>query len=230
MDSPTPDSPPLDSPTPDAPITLWLVEDDPRFASTIRRSLTDEPGFEVLTWFDSAEAVYDTLPTVRAATAPTVALLDYQLPGDDGDRLATRIKTALPDVGVVMLTSTDTRKTVIRALRAGASGYVLKDDPFEALTRAIREVASGGMLMPPGVAEYVRDHFEAAPAPDLDLTEREIQILDLMAKGLVQKEIAEALSRSPHTIDSHLRKIYAKLHVSSGIAAVAAALRLNLID
>lgn len=167
----------------------------------------------------------------RATTPPDVVLMDFQLPGGhtglDGLQL---IQEQLPAVPIIMLTIRDDPDVIYNAFRAGASGFLLKNAPLDRLIDGIREGYRGGTLMPPGVAEKVLAFFQkSAPTTIYGLSERERQILRCMAEGSVQKQIADQLSVSPHTIDSHLRNIYRKLHVRNGNEAVAKAAREGLI-
>jgi DNA-binding NarL/FixJ family response regulator len=171
-----------------------------------------------------------TLQDPDPGRMPDVALMDIELRDGaiDGIEGITLLKDHWPETAVVMFTIHDTAERIFAALRAGASGYLTKPSPVDDMVRAIREAHRGGMPMPPSVARKVR-HFFAGSDHDYNLTEREVEILTWMEKGAKQKEIAKALYLSHHTVDSHLRNIYQKLHVRSGIQAVAKAIRERLI-
>ena len=150
----------------------------------------------------------------------------------DGLQGIQEIKSLAPATHVVMLTVYDDHDKVFKAICAGASGYLLKDASEEAITQAILDVVQGGAPMHPRVARKVLEVFaRIAPQPKKDyrLSEREHEILTLLAKGLMKKEIAEKLTLSYHTVSNHLRSIYDKLHVHSHSGAVAKALRERLL-
>jgi DNA-binding NarL/FixJ family response regulator len=129
-----------------------------------------------------------------------------------------------------MLTIRDDAETIYAALRAGASGYLIKNDQVDQIVAAIREAAQGGTLMPAPVARKVLGFFQQQESkPDYGLTEREMEVLQEMTEGYVQKEIADRLFISPSTVNTHIQHIYEKLHVHSGIEAVAKALRERLV-
>jgi DNA-binding NarL/FixJ family response regulator len=129
-----------------------------------------------------------------------------------------------------MLTMFDDHDKVFKSICAGASGYLLKTTPQDKITDAIREVLEGGAPMNAQIARLVLERFTAMSAPkeDYGLTERERGVLELMVKGLIKKEIADQLSLSYHTIDTHLRNIYQKLHVHTRAGAVVKAVRERL--
>lgn len=205
-------------------ISVWLVEDNRTFRDTVARVLNQVEGMECTGSFTSSEDVLDALKEGRV---PDVILLDVQLPGLSGLEAVRAIKGISPSTRVVMLTVFDDHQKIFQAICAGASGYLLKTAPVERIVEAIREVLAGGAPMNPNVARSVLDMFTrlAAPKFDYNLTERERSILELMTRGLIKKEIAAQLALSYHTVDTHLRNIYTKLHVHNSAGAVARALK-----
>lgn len=158
-------------------------------------------------------------------------MLDVNLPGLDGIEGVGALKARAPRANIVMLTIRDDAETIAAALGAGASGYLTKDATPDELLAAIDAAHAGGMWMQPTVARIVRDAFERRPpAPDYGLTTREREVLAEMVAGGTQREIAERLFVSPSTVNSHIQHLYEKLHVHSGSAAVAKAIREGLID
>ena len=154
---------------------------------------------------------------------PDVVLMDINLPGASGIECVRRLKQAHPSIEFLMLTTYDDTDLIYDALRAGASGYLLKRAAPEMLLESIREVHGGGSPMSPEIARRVVSGFREnqAPASGLeDLSAREREILDQLAEGLPYKQIADRLGISPHTVHNHLRKIYGKLHVQSRTEAV----------
>ena len=148
----------------------------------------------------------------------------------DGLEGTFHLKRRLADVAIIILTGSDATDIIFKAFRAGASGYLVKPPKIDELVLAIREAHRGGMLMPPPVARKVSRHFaRLETGEDYGLSKRELQILKLMETGARHKKIAAELCLSHHTIDSHLRNIYQKLHVASGTQAVAKAIRKGII-
>lgn len=218
------------SPVARSTIKVWVIEDAPHYREGLVRLLEEVSDLKCAGAFATCEDMLGALKMLDASLPPDVALMDIELKGGtvDGIEGITLLKDRLPDVAVVMYTIHDTAERIFAALRAGASGYLTKPAPVDHMVKAIREAHRGGMPMPPPVARKVR-HFFSGPDHDYDLTERELEILTWMEKGAKQKEIAAALYLSHHTVDSHLRNIYQKLHVRSGIQAVAKAIRERLI-
>jgi len=231
------DKPPIDVPnaetlppegSPAGPmITVWLVEDNDTFRNTVARTLTQVPLLDCSHRFASAE---EALSVLEDGVVADVILLDVELPGLNGIEAIRRIKSISPSTRIIMLTVFDSHDKIFRAICAGASGYLLKTSPAEKIVSSIREVYTGGAPMAPKVARSVLDMFArlAAPRHDYGLTSREQNILELMTQGLIKKEIAERISLSYHTVDTHLRNIYTKLHVHTRTGAVAKALKERL--
>jgi DNA-binding NarL/FixJ family response regulator len=208
-------------------VTVWLVEDNATFRNTVSRILNQVPQLDCSRHFPNAEEALDAL--VEGAVADVV-LLDVELPSMNGIEAVKRIKSISPATRIIMLTVFDSHDKIFRAICAGASGYLLKTSSAEKIVESIREVHAGGAPMTPQVARSVLDTFArlATPHEDYGLTVREQRILELMVQGLIKKEIAEQLSISYHTVDTHLRNIYTKLHVHTRTGAVAKALKERL--
>jgi len=209
------------------PITIWLIEDNHTFRRTVARVLNNVERMQCSQTFSNAE---DAIDAIRGGAVPDVILVDVELPGQNGIQAVTTIKSVAPSVRLVMLTAFDDHDKIFRALCAGASGYLLKTAPVERIVEGIQEAIQGGAPMTPQVAQKVLKMFSdlAQPKNDYGLTEREQKILALMTKGLIKKEIADQLDLSYHTVDTHLRNIYTKLHVHSRTGAVAKALNERL--
>lgn len=207
--------------------SVWLVEDNHIFRHTVARVLANVEGIECSQHFSNAE---DALDAMVGGGVPDVVLLDVQLPGQDGIEAVQKIKSLSPCSRVVILTAFNDHDKVFRAICLGASGYLLKTSPVEKIVESIREVLAGGAPMAPQVASLVLQMFAkmARPKQDYGLTTREQQILQLMVDGSIKKEIADKLALSYHTVDTHLRNIYTKLHVHNCTGAVAKALKERL--
>jgi len=209
------------------PIIVWLVEDNHTFRGTVARVLNQVHDVECRNHFSNSE---EALEGLAEGAVPDVILLDVELPGMSGIEAVGRIKSISPATRVIMLTVFDDHNKIFKAICAGASGYLLKTSPVEKIVESIREVHAGGAPMTPRVARSVLDMFGrlSVPRQEYNLTSREQKILELMTQGLIKKEIADQLSLSYHTVDTHLRNIYTKLHVHTRTGAVAKALKERL--
>ena len=164
---------------------------------------------------------------------PDIAVLDIRMPDMDGLEAAAAIGGKYPDVGVIMLTAYDDRQLVVDAVRAGARGYVLKARDAEHLTQTVRLVAAGNLVIDPNLVVVLADELSTAKQSDRKaetLTGREIEILQLLALGHTNRDIAGQLFISPDTVKTHLEHIFEKLGASDRTAAVAEALRRRLIE
>lgn len=208
-------------------ISIWLIEDNHTFRNTVARVLSQVDGMNCSEHFANAE---DALDALMGGAVPDVILLDVELPGQSGIEAIRRIKSISPSTRVVMLTVFDDHDKVFKAVCAGASGYLLKTSAVEEIVDSIHQALSGGAPMTPRVAKSVLDMFAAMSRPkqDYGLTAREEAILKLMTEGFIKKQIADRLSVSYHTVDTHLRNIYTKMHVHSRTGAVAKAIKEQL--
>jgi DNA-binding NarL/FixJ family response regulator len=201
-------------------ISVAIVEDSAGIRRSLELLLNESPGFCCAGAYGSAEEALRLLPR----NPPDVVLMDIHLPNLSGIECSARLKQLLPAVQVVMITVyTDTDK-VFKALRAGASGYLLKRSPPDQILQAIVEVKQGGAPMTREIARQVVEAFKAptsAPPETSELTRREQEVLELLAKGCGNKEIAQNLSITLDTVRYHLKHIYEKLHVRSRTEAVA---------
>ncbi len=208
----------------DSVIRVVLADDHPVVRGGLRALLESLPAYEVV-----AEAV-DGEEAVREVqlTRPDVVLMDVQMPGVDGLEATRRIRAATPDVAVLVLTMFDDDDTVFAAMKAGAQGYLLKGAEQGEIDRAIRAVVAGEAIFGPGVAARVLQHFaDPPPAPDdvpfPQLTDREREVLDLVAAGQRNAAIAAELFLSPKTVANHISSIFAKLAVADRSAAIVRA-------
>ncbi|MFN2545356.1 MAG: response regulator [Actinomycetota bacterium] len=164
---------------------------------------------------------------------PDIVLLDIRMPGVDGLEAARKIREKWPNVGAIMLTAYDDRQFVVEAVRAGARGYVLKARDAEHLIQTVRLVAGGNMVIDPQLVVALAEELSQAKERDRKaetLTAREIEVLQLLAFGHTNRDIAEKLFISPDTVKTHLEHIFEKLGASDRTAAVAEALRRRLIE
>lgn len=208
---------------------IWIVEDHELFAKQIRRLLAGEDDLACPHHFTNAADLFDKLRFTNER--PDLLLLDLGLPRRDGLEVLGEIRTALPEVKVLILTAYDDREKVYRAICNGASGYLLKTaDPDEILS-GIRDVMHGASALSSPIAKMILEGFSRyGPVEDIEpLTTREEDVLRYLVKGLIKKEIADQLGISQHTVDMHLRSVYRKLHVRSQTEAVSKALRQGIV-
>jgi DNA-binding NarL/FixJ family response regulator len=205
---------------------VWLIEDNASLRRTVARVVNAVPGFRCTGLYHRCE---DALARLRDPTAlrPAIILLDVGLPGMSGLDGIGLMKEAAPAAQIVVLTAFEDDEKIYRAICAGASGYLLKSASLAELAAALGEVAAGGSPMTPRVARRVLEMFtRLAPQPAAQpLSPREHQVIELMAEGLTNKEIAARLTLSVHTIVEYVGAIYGKLHVNTRAGAVAKALR-----
>lgn len=162
---------------------------------------------------------------------PDIILLDVRMPDIDGLEVARRIAERHPDVGIIMLSAYDDRKYMESAVRAGARGYVLKTADGEKLIRTVRLVASGHMVIDPQLVGMLGEGLDSRlTVLSRGLTDRELEVLALLADGFTNKRIAEHLRISTKTVNAHLGHIFQKLGVTDRTSAVAAALRRRVIE
>ncbi len=207
--------------------TVWIVEDARDYRDALAAALAPS----VQRTFDSVEDALAWADVAPPADAPDVVLLDVNLPGMTGVEGLPHLKARMPSTRFVMLTIRDDAQTVYAALGAGASGYLLKGADAGAIADAVEAACAGGMWMPAPVARLVLAQFApAAPAADYNLSTREREVLAEMADGHSQREIAARLFVSPSTVNSHVQRLYDKLHVRTASGAVAKAIRERLID
>jgi DNA-binding NarL/FixJ family response regulator len=172
------------------------------------------------------------LEALKSHPKPDVILLDVGLPGMSGIEGIRLIKAVSPATHIIMLTVFDDQDKIFNAICAGASGYLLKNADEDAVADAVEEVLRGGAPINPRVAMLVLNMFasrQAPPKADYGLSAREREVLEWVVKGMVKKDVAERLGLSYHTVDNHLRSIYAKLHVHTRGGAVAKAVAEHLL-
>lgn len=202
---------------------LVLVDDHPVVRAGLRALLAGQPDFEVVG--EAADAA--AAEQVVRRTRPDLVLMDLNLGSAVGGAEATATLRALPDPPQVLIVTTyDTEADIIAAIEAGAAGYLLKDAPPAELYRAVRGTARGETVLAPAIAARLVRRTTAAAQT---LTSREVEILELLARGLANKELARRLLVSEATVKSHLAHIYGKLGVDTRAAAVAVAIQRRII-
>lgn len=205
-------------------IRVCVVEDHRAARESFIRLLGIDPGIECIGVCVNGDEAVALIPQ----WAPDVVLMDINIPGRSGIECVATLKRSLPGTDFIMLTTYDDTDLIFDALRAGASGYLLKRSAPDELIQSIRDTVRGGSPMSMEIARRVVSHFHRSEKPTenkASLTDREREILDAVSKGLAYKQIADQLGLSPHTIHNRLRGIYRKLQVKSGPEAVAKYLR-----
>lgn len=201
-------------------IQVSVVEDDAGVRANLAKMIDSSPGFHCQAAYPDGPTALKQIPVNR----PDVVLMDINMPGMLGTECVRKLKTVAPDVPVLMLTVYDDSEQIFKSLQAGATGYLLKRTSKDKLLEAIREITDGGAPMSRQIARRVVRYFHEASqlatapqrAPEVEtLTDREEQVLALLAKGHAYKEIADLLNISFETVRSYVRTIYDKLHVHS---------------
>ena len=207
-----------------AAIRVFIADDHPIVRRGIRDLLETEPGIEVAGEAQNGQEAVDGV----AHTVPDLVLMDLVMPGMDGIEATRRIREQHPAVRVLVLTSFATDDKVFPAIKAGASGYLIKDTGPEDLLRAIRQVHRGETTLHPAIAQMLLQEISSPSEKPLSrdpLTAREAEVLKLLARGLNNQEIADALVVSVATVYTHVSNILAKLHLASRTQAALYALR-----
>jgi len=220
--------PPVRDNAPDTVTSIWLVEDNVRFAQNIAELINETPGLSCDLVAHSCE---EALRHLGTDAAPDILLMDIGLPGMDGIEGIRRVKADAPSIQVIMLTVFDDDDKILRAIVAGASGYLFKSVPPDEIIRSLKEILAGGAPINAHIARKMLGMFAdlAGSQGDYEITAAEKEILNRLVKGDPKKQIAHELGVSFYTVDSHLRNIYAKLQVHSRSEAVAKALKERLL-
>jgi DNA-binding NarL/FixJ family response regulator len=201
------------------PIAVSIVEDDDGVRAGLVRLLEKSGDFRLLASYSDAEAALEGISLVR----PDVLLMDINLPTMNGIECVQKLHASDPSLRIIMLTVYENPEQIFDALRAGAIGYLLKQNPSEKLLEAIRDAHQGGSPMSSQIARKVVQFFRISRATgaDAQLSAREVEVLTLLSKGHLIKEIADHLAISFATVRTYIRRIYEKLHVHSRSQAVA---------
>jgi len=209
-----------------------VVDDQELFRRGLIMLLGGDTDIEVVG--EAADGV--TATELAITTAPDVILLDVRMPRRTGVEACRAIKEAVPATKIIMLTVSDEEADLYESVKNGAAGYLLKDSSIEEVAQAVRVVNEGQSLISPSMAVKLIDEFkqmskpEREQGPALRLTERELEVLRLVAKGLNNREVAKELFISENTVKNHVRNILEKLQLHSRMEAVMYAMREKLLD
>ena len=216
------------------PIRVLVVDDHALFRRGLQMVLEQEPDIEVVgEASDGSEAVQKASDTL-----PDIVLMDVRMPKRGGIDACTAIKDAVPSTKIIMLTISDEEADLYEAIKAGATGYLLKEISIEEVASAIRAVHGGQSLISPSMASKLLNEFasmikrtdERQQVPTPRLTEREMEVLRLVAKGMNNRDIAKELYISENTVKNHVRNILEKLQLHSRMEAVVYAVREKLLE
>lgn len=200
--------------------TVAVVEDDPRLREQLLQILAHIQDIKCVAVCSSAEEALKRIPP----TFPDVVLMDIKLPKMSGIQCVAELKKQLPDTQVIMVTIYEDSDRIFKALKAGASGYLVKSGPPDQLIAAIRDVFAGGAPMSGHIARKVVQHFHLigpAPRESDNLSPRERQVLELLAMGFIYKEIGAKLDIGTETVRTYVKNICQKMHVRGRLEAVA---------
>jgi len=210
------------------PIKVLITDDHPVVREGLSAMLNKEPDIQVVGEAENGTEAIDKAKELQ----PDVVLMDLRMPEVDGVEAMRQIRAANPGIKFIVLTTYDNDEYIFKGIEAGARAYLLKDAPREELFKAIRAVYKGESLIEPAVAGKVLDRFaelsRQAQAPER-LSERELEVLKLMAKGAANKEIAAGLCISESTVKTHIQTIFQKLGVGDRTEAVTEAIKKGII-
>ena len=202
-------------------ITVSIVEDDAPVRDVLTEWIRGADGFKCVGVYENAEVALAALPQEK----PSVVLMDINMPGMSGIECVRRLKPQMLGTQFMMLTVYEDPDHIFKALSSGASGYMLKRTPRTELLAAVMDVHAGGSPMSSNIARKIVQSFQrfnsVSPAEPDNLSPREREVLELLARGYLYKEIAESLHISVPTVNTHIRRIYEKLHVRSRSQAIA---------
>lgn len=208
---------------------LVIVEDDPYLLEKLSIALDEEAGISVVGAFGTAQETLASLGQL----SPDVMLVDLGLPDLSGVEFIRRVRDSMPDVEILAHTVFDDKDTVFSAIRAGASGYILKGTRLGSLVEALLEVREGGAPMTPAIArKVIREFRDGGPSVDEDddlLTQRERSVLKEIESGMTYKQTASKLNISTHTVNVHIRNIYQKLQAKDRKEALRSARRKGIL-
>lgn len=213
-------------------IRIMMVEDHPEYREIVELALSKEPDMELVSQFGTSERAMRSFRDRNGGEKPDIILLDLNLPGMGGLESIPYFSTEIPEAKIIILTQSDLEDDILKAITLGASGYLLKSSTVRQLTEGIRTVMSGGASLDSRLAKFIlktlktklsKNEFEQL------LTERELEVLSLLAEGRVKKEIAERLHISITTVVTHVTHIYEKLNAPNAPSAIAKAFQMGIL-
>lgn len=214
------------------PIQVILVEDSPDYRLVIEHALEVEPDIELVGQYGTSEIALRALENNQLKLSPDLILLDLRLPGMDGLESLPWFQKAQPKAKIVILTQSNAESDVLKAIQLGAAGYLLKSSTADQLVDGIRSVIQGGATLDASIARFILDALQTTlpeEASEALLSKRQMEILALLADGLVKKEIADQLKISYSTVNTHVEHIYQKLNAANAPAAISKAYKKGIL-
>jgi len=220
--------------SPPATIRIILIEDNPEYRRALSMAMEHSPGFEMVEKFGTAEQALADLRAGGLSKRVDVILLDLGLPKMQGLESIPWLQKFAPEARIIVLTQSDKKEDVIKAIRMGVAGYLLKSTSMEGIREGISEVIQGGASIDPEVAIYLLKQIREPDSkiieePERQLSKRELEVLDCISKGLARKEIGRKLGISENTVVSHIRHIYDKLNVPNAPSAISSAYEAGIL-
>jgi DNA-binding NarL/FixJ family response regulator len=208
--------------------SVWIVEDEARFGQRLSELINMSDKFQCNGVYRDCESALDAL---EREIPPDILLMDIGLPGMSGIEGIKKAKELTPATQIVILTVFEDSDTIVRAIGAGASGYLVKGSELDAIVDSLKAILNGGAPISPQVARKILNLFSVnvTRSKGYGLTVREYEVLSLLVDGLTKKQIAERLFLSFHTIDKHVRNVYGKLQVQTRSEAIVKALKERLL-
>jgi two-component system NarL family response regulator len=204
---------------------IAIVEDDSVTRETLKLLLTNEPQIEDVLVFESGESLLEALENIDINSL----LVDLDLPGMHGTELIQKVKQVRPELDILVYTVYEDRENVFAAIKAGASGYILKGRPARDLIESLLVLRQGGAPMSPRIARKVISEFQKTAVEENPLSAKENRIIRCIEEGLTYKIIAERLGISPHTVHNHIKNIYGKLHAGNRVEALNRARKIGIL-
>lgn len=214
-------------------ISILLIEDSPEYREVVSLAIEEEKDMELVNKFGAAEVALRSLQDPSVRSIPDLILLDLNLPGMNGFDAIPWINKYAPDTKIIALTQSNKEADVIRAISLGASGYLLKASTLQQIKEGIRTVMAGHALLDQGIAHYILNAIKSKSTQvqlEKPLSDREIEILNLLAAGARKKDIADQLNIGYGSVATYTRRIYEKLQVENAPAAIHKAHRLGLFS
>ena len=214
------------------PIQVILVEDSPDYRLVIEHALEVEPDIELVGQYGTSEIALRALENNQPKLSPDLILLDLRLPGMDGLESLPWFQKAQPKAKIVILTQSNAESDVLKAIQLGAAGYLLKSSTADQLVDGIRSVIQGGATLDASIARFILDALQTTlpeEASEALLSKRQMEILALLADGLLKKEIADQLKISYSTVNTHVEHIYQKLNAANAPAAISKAYKKGIL-
>ncbi len=219
-------------------IKIGIVEDQARIRENLKTRLGFFEEIEIVMEAENAEVALKKISEVETNSRPSVILMDIEMPGKSGIEATQILKKDFPEIDILIQTVFENEEKIFQSIQAGASGYLLKDDPIQKYVEAIQELVDGGAALSPSIAIKVMNFVKkeedskadkAKKAQDeFSLSDREVDILKGIVEDFTEHQIGEQLFISPHTVRTHIKNIYKKLHVHSRASAVRLAINKGL--